>query len=85
MAKPAYLCHDCGFASKKDNCCKCGKWCGSIKHPARLCNNCGSGQVRCVKCGKPVLGSNKVPAVLCNNCGFANKKDYCVKCGKWAP
>lgn len=21
---------------------------------------------------------------LCNNCGFGQKKEYCVKCGKWA-
>ena len=82
----AYLCNDCGFGNKKDNCCKCGKWRGSTSIPARLCNDCGFGNKKdnCCKCGK-WCGSVKIPAYLCNDCGFGNKKDNCCKCGKWAP
>jgi len=29
--KPAILCSQCGFGSKKDNCVLCGKWVGSTK------------------------------------------------------
>jgi hypothetical protein len=82
---PANLCNNCGFGSKKDNCCKCNKWMGSKKIPARLCNDCGFGSKKdnCCKCDK-WMGSNKTPANLCNDCGFGNKKDNCCKCGKWA-
>ena len=82
----AYLCSNCGFGNRKDNCCKCGKWCGSTKIPARLCSDCGFGNRKdnCCVCGK-WCGSTKIPAYLCNNCGFGNRKDNCCKCGKWAP
>ena len=33
------------------------------------------------KAGPAVVTSFR--AQLCNNCGFGNKKDNCVKCGKW--
>lgn len=86
MHYSAYLCNNCGFGNRKDNCCKCGKWCGSTKIPARLCNDCGFGNRKdnCCVCGK-WCGSTKIPAYLCNNCGFGNRKDNCCKCGKWAP
>ena len=82
MPKYAYLCTSC---AKKDYCVKCGKWCGSTKHLARLCSSCSGSFDRCVKCGKMLTNSNRVPAVLCNNCGFGSKQNYCVKCGKSAP
>ncbi len=25
------------------------------------------------------------PARVCSDCAFGNKKDYCVKCGRWCP
>ena len=83
---PANLCNNCGSGSKKDNCCKCGKWMGNNKIPACLCNNCGSGSKKdnCCKCGK-WMGSNKIPVCFCNNCGFGSKKDSCCKCNKWIP
>jgi ribosomal protein L37E len=31
----------------------------------------------------PMYCSPPVRAQLCNTCGFGNKKDNCVKCGKW--
>lgn len=51
---PAMICNNCAFGSKKDNCCKCGKWMGSSKHDAYMCNNCGFGSKKndCIKCGK---------------------------------
>lgn len=27
--------------------------------------------------------TGREPAYLCNSCGFGNKKNDCVKCGKW--
>ena len=49
----AFLCNDCTFGSKKDNCCKCGKWAPSNRVAAYLCSNCGFGNKKdnCVKCG----------------------------------
>ena len=49
----AYLCSDCGFGSRADDCCKCGKWMGSTKIPAYLCSDCGFGSRadNCCKCG----------------------------------
>ena len=83
---PAYLCNDCGFGNRKENCAKCGRWIGVTRVPARLCNDCGFGSrgSNCVKCGK-WIGNSRTPAMLCNDCGFGNRKENCVKCGKWAP
>ena len=50
----AMLCGDCGFGSKKDNCCVCGKWIGSNRQRAFIGNCCGFGSAKdnCVICGK---------------------------------
>ncbi len=82
----AFLCNNCGFGNKKNDCVKCGKWIGGGGSPAHLCNSCGFGSKKndCVKCGK-WTGSARIPAQLCNSCSFGNKKNNCVKCGKWTP
>lgn len=50
----AYLCDNCSWSSKKENCVKCDKWIGSSGVLARLCDDFGwsSKKEYCVKCGK---------------------------------
>ena len=63
----AYICENCGFGSKADNCVKCGKWRGSSSFPALVCDNCvyASKKDECVKCGKYMgSGVTRVRAYL---------------------
>ena len=78
----AILCGDCGFSTKKHNCCKCDTWMGRGKTEAKLCGGCSLGAKKhsCVKC-KRGIGVIKVPAHLCNICVIKGKKKICCFCG----
>ena len=76
---PAFVCSDCSFGSKADNCCVCGKWMGSCKTSAHLCGDCSFGcrKDNCCRCGK-WMGSSKAPAHLCGDCSFGSRKEECA-------
>ncbi len=80
----AFICDNCSFGNKKDNCSKCGNWAsGTNRYPAILCSNCGfSKKDNCVICGN-WLSSSRTPAFLCGNCGFSGSGKKCIKCGRY--
>ena len=79
-------CEKCGHADHHDAAC-------AEHHDADHCcaNHC-CGVFAATDSQREILPENawlseltatSYPAMLCINCGFGNKKDNCVKCGRW--